>query len=614
MKLEEDVLHELGQLPKSLFDLYKIAFNQICQLGPSSYEVALSTFQLLLVAIRPITWPEILHLLQVSHPSLQGGISREQLLDVTCNFIDDDGEQECPRFSHQSVREYLETRSDFALGVSNAKAAHMCMHQISTQGNTNTRNFCYSSFYVANHLAATTPEQRTALISLLKQLLLPQPSNTSQRLEPQSSDLFKKWRRRLRSFIDVGFLEPMKADSMENCIPAIVSVSPLAAICALGLDEILVMLKPSSVHMFSVISIPKLFCLNSQQKINIYREKNCFMLAIILSQPRIVRAVRSLGYSVDVPTTTGTTALSLAAEIGRANMVRELLIWGANPNQTCQPMTEPYAEPLPVPKFSSSAETRRAATSMGFHVTRDGRREIQSPFYYKGERMTVLHLAMNNEHGAECVSALIESGANVNTRTSNNVTPLEHCLEYGNLKIMFEVFSVLLKAGADSNALLGSGRTIAHVVAAMGHHELIGQLLDAGTNCSSKDIFQQTPLELAIRYGHARTAELLESTYGAPVPATVPEDSSLPCEAQSIFDQSYVPSISIQDVEDTGLPLNHRPIVGQPVHWNPSPSEKLEWNEIVHPKQLKKSIFRRSISSFLKKKTPSSGDITNSES
>lgn len=44
MKLEEDVLHELGQLPKSLFDLYKIAFNQICQLDPSSYEVAINTF------------------------------------------------------------------------------------------------------------------------------------------------------------------------------------------------------------------------------------------------------------------------------------------------------------------------------------------------------------------------------------------------------------------------------------------------------------------------------------------------------------------------------------------------------------------------------------------
>jgi hypothetical protein len=251
---------------------------------------------------------------------------------------------------------------------------------------------------------------------------------------------------------------------------------------------------------------------------------------------------------------------------------------------------------------------------MGFHVTRDGRRQIQSPFHYKGEKETVIHVAMNNKQGAECVSALIEFGADVNTRTSNNVTPLQHCLEYGNLKIMFEVFSILLKAGADTNALLESGRTIVHVVAAMGHRELIRQLLDIGTDCSTKDLFQQTPLELAIRYGHIETAELLESKYGPPVPRKISNNSSPSFNTQDILSPSgdfSIPSISLQDYGSSSqAPIvtedDYPPAPAQPSQPQFTSFENFEWNQVVNPEEPKKSKHRRSISNFLKKMKPTS--------
>ncbi|KAM0550838.1 hypothetical protein ACHAPJ_008701 [Fusarium lateritium] len=603
MKLEEDVLHELRQLPQSLFDLYKIAFDQICQLGPSSYEVAVSTLQLLLVAVRPITWPEILHILQVSHTQIRGGISREQLLDITCNFVQDDEQQQCPRFAHQSVREYLETRSDFASGVSHAKAAHMCLQHISAQGNADTRTFCYSSFYLGNHLSATVPEQRTALRPLLQELLLPPHPVASQGSEQEQSDLFKKWRRRIGSFINAKFLDLNTVDKAESCIKAIVSVSPLATTCALGVDEIMAMSKPSKSDIFDFIHIPfsgNIYWANSEP-IKLYHRRNCFMLAIILSQPRIVTAVRNLHFHVDTPSPSGQTGLSVATKLGNAEMIWELLVWGANADQIYQ--DRGYEQPRP-------QGHHRAATSMGYHVTQDDQRKVQSPFHYKGEKMPVIHVAMNNEKGAECVKVLTEFGADVNARTSNNVTPLQHCLEYGNLKIMFEVFGILLKAGADTSALLETGRTIAHVVAAMGHYELIRQLLDNGADCSSRDLFQQSPLQLAIRYGHRKAADLLESKYGPPSPLKISKDSSPiygPQDVPSSLEEASIPSISLQEYESNGQASNAT-ILGDPDALSQSSKpqfnslEYLEWDQVINSEKPKKSIYRRSLSSLLRKK------------
>ncbi|KAM0428831.1 hypothetical protein ACHAPT_006631 [Fusarium lateritium] len=608
MKLEEDVLHELRQLPQSLFDLYKIAFDQMCQLGPSSYEVALSALQLLLVAVRPITWPEILHILQVSHNSIQRGISREELLDITCNFLDDDGRQECPRFAHQSVREYLESRPDFANGVSDAKAAQMCFHHITAQETAHASDFCYSSFYLGSHLSATPPEKRIVLRPLLEKLLLP-PS--LQGAEREQSDLFQEWRRRVHTFIGAGMFAVNTPDYAEKCVEAIVSVSPLAAICAMGLDEMMMMLKPSSSEIFGgIIRIPFSGGMSwgySRMEM-MYRGRNCFMLAVLLDQPRIVTAVRNLGFSVDTPSATGMTALSLAAELGKADVIQQLLVCGANPNQTYKEMVEddifhPAARGGGAEVAFRDTQFRISGTSLGFHVYRDGHREIQSPFACEGERKPVIHVAMNNKHGVECVRALIEFGADVNMRTSSNATPLQGCLEYGNLKIMFEVFHMLLKAGANTSALLESGRTIAHIVAAMGHCELIRQLLDIGADCSSRDIFQQTPLELAIRYGHAEIAELLESKYGPPEPRNMSNDPSEEQDLLSPLPGSSIPSISLQDYGSSSQPpafteANHPTQPSQPRFTS---HENFEWNQVVNAEKPKRSRYRRSISNLFKK-------------
>ncbi|KAJ4247141.1 hypothetical protein NW762_013280, partial [Fusarium torreyae] len=135
---------------------------------------------------------------------------------------------------------------------------------------------------------------------------------TSQDSEREQSGLFKKWRRCIGSFINANFLDLYTVDKAESCIKAIVSVSPLATMCALRLDEIMAMSKPSKSDISDFIHIPFSGSIHwaSSEPTKLYRRRNCFMLAIILSQPRIVTAIRNLHFHVDTPSPSGQTGLS----------------------------------------------------------------------------------------------------------------------------------------------------------------------------------------------------------------------------------------------------------------------------------------------------------------
>ncbi|KAK1561435.1 uncharacterized protein LY79DRAFT_664314 [Colletotrichum navitas] len=358
MKLEDDILHELRQLPRSLSDLYAISFDQILQLSSSSYGLAISILQLMLVAVRPIAWGEILHILQVSHTAVGGGITRDVLLDITCNFIADDG-QWYPRLVHHSVREYLRSRPEFASGVSNAEAAR-------------------------------------------------------------------------------------------------------------------------------------------------------------------------------------------------------LLVCGADPNQTALSYYPSRAATMQR-KMDPDAVLHigRPATTPGFHVlSRTGRMEVQSPYFWKEEKYAIIHIAIHTLRAVECVKVLLQHGANVNTRSLNNQTTLESCLEYGNLQTMFEVFEILTKSNVEVDAKLQNDRTIAHVVAAMGHTELMIRLLDAGANCAVRDQFRQSPLDIARRYAHLDVVELLISRGAvAPVVEDIEDEAASPLPSgsgsQAGSDPPKTPylSVSIQDCD-----------------------------------------------------------------
>lgn len=229
---------------------------------------------------------------------------------------------------------------------------------------------------------------------------------------------------------------------------------------------------------------------------------------------RLVQLLLDSGATVDATctkgrTSSGYTAVHLAAEVGDANTVRLLV--------------DRWPEGV-------GAELSNAATPL--HVAcRHGYQEVTRQLLERGARtdalardlrghdITPLHMAIENIH-LEPVRTLIEAGANVDAaRVFSNrsgVTALHLAVLKRNLKIV----QLLLDAGCRINDQDSDGSSALHLAARVGHHAITDELLkreaDINLGSSSKNSTAQTPLHAAVRSRHVQIAKLLIS-YGSNV-------------------------------------------------------------------------------------------------
>lgn len=542
MKIEEDILCELGHLPKSLPDLYLIAFDQIAELGQSSYRLALCSLQLLMVAVRPIHWDEFLYLISCSKTILRRQPSKVEILDITANFLTDDQVENRPKFIHLSAKEYLESQQEFLPEISNMIAAVACLDSLSVEWNSTTENYTYSTFYLGNHLSTTTPTLRLQFQERLKQFLDPNGM----------SYLFKTWRKRIRCLYDKGLLATDMVDSAELCQASLVSGTPILAVCAMGLEDMLLARPAFYIHDTAPSFFDNLSWTGSLA-MNQYKSRGYMELAVIFNRPQVLRQLFALGYKLDMRTYERETLLHLAAKLGQAESVDALLSCGVNPNilsgqgGVSSDRNPSHADPALhyVHLRGETALERRPQTAMGLRTYHGGKSAIFSPFYLKQEGKAAIHLAAERETGIATLETLISHHVDVNIRTSNNHTTLQLALEAG--KSMNQILPLLLQAGADPNAILESRQTILHLVAAMGLDEAIKILLASGANPSIRDAHDQTPGQLAARYGHIGTAELLgfvepsrgPSSYGLQAPKFGIDRRSKSAEFAAGFQNDY---------------------------------------------------------------------------
>ncbi|ETS85592.1 hypothetical protein PFICI_03617 [Pestalotiopsis fici W106-1] len=516
MRTQEEILRELEHLPESLQDLYSIALQQINQLQEAYRHTARTALQLLLVAVRPIPWSEFLHLLSVNPNSGGLVVLKTDVVSMTGNFLLDEDHSGTPRFAHQSAREYLESLPDFESLSSNASAAHICLHHIKQPGNWDSRNFSYSSFYLGNHLGKTHKCQRDTFRPILEELLLPtQNFVEANRFEPlmPESELFQKWRRRISSFQRTGYLgNNRNVDGAELCPATMVSTKPIFAICAMGLAEFLPLLPRKVLQTYEQpqLDFADLSAVG-YEALRQYHMRSSLEIAILLHQSDIVATFHQLGLDMDRLGPFNEKPVHLAAKLGNNDILRLLLSFGVDPNSMMSlGVARPEEDSQNTTRLDdTNDERRRPASSLGFHVRVNNRSEIRSPFFFKEESLSILHLAMHTSNAAQCIQTLIEYGASVNLRTSRDVTPLQRCLEYGNLKVTSEVFKILLAAGSRPNDVLPGGQSIVHVVATMGLSNITRLLLEAGADCVTEDHHGQTPYDLARRMGNHEVTAIL---------------------------------------------------------------------------------------------------------
>ncbi|XP_019614209.1 PREDICTED: ankyrin repeat and KH domain-containing protein mask-like [Branchiostoma belcheri] len=124
-------------------------------------------------------------------------------------------------------------------------------------------------------------------------------------------------------------------------------------------------------------------------------------------------------------------------------------------------------------------------------VTR-GRKEILELFREHKDQWKALHkAAYNGQH--ETVSALLSSGADVNTRDNKQKTPLHLAAENGH----HETVSALLTAFADVNARDNEESTPLHDAASRGHPKCVEILLQHGADTSIRNKKGRTAEDIA---------------------------------------------------------------------------------------------------------------------
>ena len=120
------------------------------------------------------------------------------------------------------------------------------------------------------------------------------------------------------------------------------------------------------------------------------------------------------------------------------------------------------------------------------------------------ENVTPLHLASTLGH-LDIVKLLFGYGAGINSRGNDGWTPL-HCASHmGRL----EVSQALFERGADINSLDNEGCTPLHWAASEGHLEVTRALLKYGADPNSRDANNKVPLHRASSNGHLDVVNLL---------------------------------------------------------------------------------------------------------
>ena len=140
LKLDADVKNTLGRLPPNLEELYvEIYEQQISQYhGKAGRATIGHILKWLLFAHRQMNSFEFCTAVTLNLPISAGELDKEHILDLCHNFVIYDDTLDTFRFAHLSVREFLETRAEYAQIPCHVLAAETCLIQLIGSTNTGT--------------------------------------------------------------------------------------------------------------------------------------------------------------------------------------------------------------------------------------------------------------------------------------------------------------------------------------------------------------------------------------------------------------------------------------------------------------------------------------------
>lgn len=132
----------------------------------------------------------------------------------------------------------------------------------------------------------------------------------------------------------------------------------------------------------------------------------------------------------------------------------------------------------------------------------DGASVIDRSYMYG---RTPLHLAAENTFDLDVIHALINLGANPNSRDNDGQTALFFAAKNENL----EIFEYFLSLQSDLNIVDLDARTLLHAAASNPNDAAVRKLLELGASVDARDHEGNTPLHISVSYKNALITDAL---------------------------------------------------------------------------------------------------------
>ncbi|KAM0714686.1 hypothetical protein Q7P37_009703 [Cladosporium fusiforme] len=454
------LLDRLGKLPPGLQKIYEELYEyKMKELGQEQAQVVWKILSWLLVAQRPLSTTELRQL--VCAPD-EPDMTEETVLDLCFDLVSIDTTQKQFRFSHLSVREFLESRQEeYATSLLHEMALSGCLDLVS-QPSFYVRDD-YSSIFWASHAEIAIRHEATSLVE----------GKISAFLDPQSSR-FIKWN-----------------DSLFEAFRAVSRWSLSST--EMRMNEVLL---PD--HSITLIAASFGFSLHLQQSLPASGQgakgkhpegHSSLHLASYHGHKRNVRILLDAGLDVNAEGGDYGTALQAASSGGHKEIVQLLLDKGADVNAE----GGYYGTALRAASSGGHKEIVHLLLDKGANVNAEG-----------GRNGTALRAASYGGH-KEIVHLLLDKGADVNAEAGDYGTALQAASSRGHK----EIGQLLLDKGADVNAEGGYYGTALRAASSGGHKEIGQLLLDKGADVNAKAGYYGTALRAASSGGHKEIVQLL---------------------------------------------------------------------------------------------------------
>ena len=493
LNVEEDVLEELGRLPQDLADTYAQIFEHVRRLGSQSRGIAESSLKWLLCQARELSEAEFLAAVSMGSGRKSVNLTKETILFICGNLVMFDHELKVFRFAHLSVREFLETQSEFTLGAAHTLGAETslltCLDRYSVLAAQDAHQFGqYATLYWLYHCQEMKKSNLgCSLLQLLEDFLC---------LREGTSLAYDAWARsvhRLRWSINGTLKEEWPSsgarryrsrlpgrDQEEGRILDSILGDPTFAACYLGIPEIV------ERNLKSVFSGPPMNMKEANVESEFYEPQN----------------VRNQTY------------LHLACHSGSSKLLRLLLQWrfSVRSIDECHRTALHYAvnpHDVFLSKRAKGTRAIRVAHDQAMAAERVAmigllieRGSVIDASDRSGE--TALHRASSANYVTEA-QALLGHGAFVDATTSEGQTSLHLAAEAGNTAVA----QLLLQSNADIEARDQYGSTPLHQTVLSRRLDTSHLFLQLGADINAKNSHGETPLTCSLEMGHHAMAQML---------------------------------------------------------------------------------------------------------